>query len=91
MVWYFVPPTTCPFTVLLAAVFLLVANVAFGIFLACLFFHPLLNSATVWADTDSSALDVQAAREGRKKITGGKYNEHSVTYRQFPLSDTVDS
>ena len=54
----------CPFTFPLASLFL-VANVAFGVFLGRLFFHPLLNNMTVRADTESSAPDVKAVGEGR--------------------------
>ena len=63
----FMPLLMCPFTVPPAVVFLLMANVAFSIFLGSLFFHPLLNNVIVRADTDSSALDVKAAKKGRKK------------------------
>lgn len=61
----------CPFTVPLAVMFLLMANVAFSIFLGCLFFHPLLNKMIVRADTDSSALDMKAAK--RRKQNYQKY------------------
>lgn len=55
------------FTVPPCVVSLLMANVALSLFLGCLFFHPLLNNVIVWADTDSSALDMKAAKKGRKK------------------------
>ena len=58
-------PLVRSFTFPQARVFLLVADVAFGVFLGCLFFHPLLNNVTVRADTDSSAPDMKAAKEGR--------------------------
>lgn len=87
----FAPPSMCPFTVPLAVAVPPVANVAFGISLACLFFHPLLNGATMRADTDSSALDVQAVeREGKESLVE-RTSKRSVTYRQSPLSDAVRS
>lgn len=61
----FLFPPMCSFTVPLK--FLLMANVAFNIFLGCLFFHPLLNDRIVWAGTDSSVLIVKAAKNRRKK------------------------
>lgn len=70
---YFMAPLMCAFTVPLAMVFLLMTNVVFNIFLGRLFFHPLLNNMTVRAGTDSSALDMKAAKKGRKKITRIKY------------------
>lgn len=54
------------------AVFLL-ANFAFAIFLGCLCSHPLLNGMIVWADADSPAFDVKAAKKGRKVIADRKY------------------
>lgn len=50
-----------------AMVLLHVANVAAGMFLGCLLSHPLLNSVTVRADTDPPVLDMEAAKEARKK------------------------
>lgn len=63
----FLPFLMRAFTVPPPMVSLLMANVAFSLFLGCLFFHPLLNNVIVRADTDSSALDMKAGRKGRKK------------------------
>ena len=63
----FLPFLMRAFTVPPPVVSLLMANVAFSLFLGCLFFHPLLNNVIVRADTDSSALDMKAGKKGRKK------------------------
>lgn len=68
---YFLFSSMCSFTVPLK--FLLMADIAFNIFLGCLFFHPPLNDRIVWADTDSSVLIMKAAKNRRKKVTGRKY------------------
>lgn len=74
MAMRFLPFPMRPFTVPPRVVSLLTANVALSLFLGCLFFHPLLNNVIVWADTDSSALDMKAAKKGRKKkITDRRY------------------
>lgn len=63
----FLPFLMRPFTVPPPVVSLLMANVAFSLFLGCLVFHPLLNNVIVCADTDSSALDMKAGKKGREK------------------------
>lgn len=67
MAMCFLPFLMRAFTVPPPVVSLLMANVAFSLFLGCLFFHPLLNNVIVRADTDSSALDMKAGKKGRKK------------------------
>lgn len=91
MAVYFLLLLLCPFTAPLAVVLPLVANAAFSIFLGCLFFHPPLHNMIVRADTDSSALDMKAAKKERKTSLIESASKNVVIHRQFPHLDTASS
>lgn len=75
---------THPLAVPLAVMFLHVANVAFGIFLGCLFFHPLLDSVTVRADTDSSVPDVKDDGSQVAVPIGSLHATHVHSFQEPP-------